>query len=245
VLSAALFGGLLVLVSTGLLDGLSLVVEARARSEALQAAILEHLALSAGALALALAVTLPVAGLSLLAPRPVAATQAILNLVQVIPAVALFGLLLPMLAALLDHMPALRQMGVRAIGPTPALIGVAAYCALPLLRGLIGGLHSPDPAVLEAGQAMGFSRWRLLLMVRLPLGWPVLASALRVATVQSIGLVTLGGLIGAGGLGALVFEGMAQFASDLILLGAIPIVVLALIVDAVLALALPSAESRR
>jgi osmoprotectant transport system permease protein len=245
VLSAALLAALAVLVAAGLLDGLSLVVEARARSGALQAAILEHLALSTGALALALAGTLPIAGLSLVAPRPAAAAQAVLNLVQIIPAVALFALLLPFLAALLDAVPALRRMGIRAIGPAPALIGVAAYCALPLLRGLVGGLHSPDPAVIEAGRAMGFTRWRLLIAVRLPLGWPVLASALRVAVVQSIGLVTLGGLIGAGGLGALVFEGMAQFATDLILLGALPIVLLALIADAVLGLALPGAGERR
>jgi osmoprotectant transport system permease protein len=243
--SAVLFLGLAALVTAGFLDHLSLVVEARARSQALQAAILEHLVLSAGALALALAGTLPVAALSLAAPRPAAAAQTALSIVQIIPAVALFALLLPLIAALLVQMPILRQIGIRAIGPAPALIGVAAYCALPLLRGLVGGLHSPDPAVLESGRAMGFSRWRLLVAVRLPLGWPVLASALRVAAVQSIGLVTLGGLIGAGGLGALVFEGMAQFATDLILLGALPIVVLALVADAILGLALPRSGAWR
>jgi osmoprotectant transport system permease protein len=72
---------------------------------------------------------------------------------------------------------------------------------------------------------------RTTLEVRIPLGLPILMSALRVAAVQSIGLMTLGGLIGAGGLGAIVFEGMSQLASDLIILGAIPIVILALIAD--------------
>jgi osmoprotectant transport system permease protein len=81
---------------------------------------------------------------------------------------------------------------------------------------------------------MGMTQARITREVRLPLGLPVLAAALRVAAVQSIGLVTLGGLIGAGGLGAVVFEGMSQLAADLILLGALPIVALALLADAFL-----------
>ena len=135
--------------------------------------------------------------------------------VQVIPALALFGLLIPVLAALLSAVPALRSLGLGAIGPAPALIGVAVYLALPLLRGLVTGLRATDPAVVEAAQAMGMTELRITLEVRIPLGLPILMSALRVAAVQSIGLMTLGGLIGAGGLGAVVFEGMSQLAADL------------------------------
>jgi osmoprotectant transport system permease protein len=126
-------------------------------------------------------------------------------------------------------------MGLGAIGPTPALIGVAIYVALPLTRGVVSGLRSADPAAVEAARAMGMRKWQIATGIRLPLGLPVLAGALRVATVQSIGFMTLGGLIGAGGLGAIVFEGMSQLAADLILLGALPVIALALLADALLA----------
>jgi osmoprotectant transport system permease protein len=103
--------------------------------------------------------------------------------------------------------------------------------ALPLLRGIVSGLKATDPSVVEAAQAMGMTDLRTTLDIRIPLGLPILMGALRVAAVQSIGLTTLGGLIGAGGLGAIVFTGMSQFAADLIILGSIPIVLLALAVD--------------
>ena len=151
--------------------------------------------------------------------------------VQVTPSIALFGLLIPLLAGLLSVAPSLRSFGLGAIGPAPAVIGAAIYIALPLLRGLVGGLRAADPAAIEAARALGFSEARTTLEIRIPLSLPILVGALRVAIVQSIGLVTLGGLIGAGGLGALVFEGMAQFAADLIVLGALPIVGLALAAD--------------
>jgi osmoprotectant transport system permease protein len=218
-----------------LFDGVSLMVEYRARSAALHSAIGQHLLLSAGALALSLAIAAPLGWAAWRSRRVEATANAVLAAVQVTPAIALFGLLIPVLAALLSFAPALRQLGLGAIGPAPALIGVAVYLALPLLRGFVSGLKATDPAVVEAAQAMGMTQLRTTCEIRIPLGLPILMSALRVAAVQSIGLVTLGGLIGAGGLGAIVFEGMSQFAADLIILGAIPIVILALVVDGGLA----------
>ena len=94
--------------------------------------------------------------------------------------------------------------------------------------------HLTDPAVVEAARAMGMGEGRIAAEIRVPLGLPVFAAGLRVSAVQCIGLATLGGLVGAGGLGAVVFEGMAQFAADLILLGALPVVALALFADALL-----------
>jgi osmoprotectant transport system permease protein len=219
----------------GLLDSISLVVEYGHRREALHAALIRHLALALGALALGLAMVLPVGWAAFHRPRIEAIADAVLGAVQVTPSIALFGLLIPLLAGLLSLAPDLRAWGIGAIGATPTVIGVAVYLALPLLRGLVGGLRAADPAAIEAARALGFSETRTTLEVRVPLSLPVLVGALRVATVQSIGLVTLGGLVGAGGLGALVFEGMAQFAADLIVLGALPIVGLALAADLALA----------
>jgi osmoprotectant transport system permease protein len=92
-------------------------------------------------------------------------------------------------------------------------------------------LRAADPATIDAAAAIGLTRRQILLGVRLPLGAPILVAALRVASVQSIGLATLGALVGAGGLGSMVFDGMAQFAPDLILLGALPVIGLSLIVE--------------
>jgi osmoprotectant transport system permease protein len=226
--AAILVGG----YGLGLFDHLSLVIEYKARLASVHQAFRQHIVLALAALALALAIALPLSWASFRFPRVEAVANAALGAVQITPAIALFGLLVPLLAALLAAAPFLRELGVGAVGPAPAIIGVAVYVALPLLRGLVSGLRTTDPAVVEAAQAMGMTHAQTVREVRIPLGLPILIGALRVAAVQSIGLVTLGGLIGAGGLGAIVFEGMSQLAADLILLGAIPIVGLALAVDA-------------
>ncbi len=239
-----LVGGAGLAAALGAFDALSLAVEFRARSGEIGAGLLRHAALAAAALGLALALALPLGGLASVSPRLGAGLDAALGAVQVIPAIALFGLLVPMLAILLAAAPGLRAWGVAAIGPAPAVIGVAAYLLLPLVRGLAAGLASADPAACEAARAMGYSRARVLREIRVPLGLPVLGGALRVAAVQAVGLTTLGGLVGAGGLGALVFDGMAQFAPDLILLSAIPVVLLGVAVDAGLGLLLGAGARR-
>ncbi|MFH6782979.1 ABC transporter permease [Methylobacterium sp. MA0201] len=218
------------------LDALSLAVEYRARAASIGTAFVQHLGLAGASLALALVVAGPLALLHLRGGPASRLADGLLNGIQVVPALALFAALVAGLSALLALVPALRSVGLAAIGPTPAVIGTAAYLGLPLVRGLAAGLAGVDPDVLAAARAMGLTPRQVLLRVRLPLGAPVLIGALRVAAVQSIGLATLGGLVGAGGLGAVVFEGMAQFAQDLILLGALPVIGLALAVDAGLAL---------
>lgn len=235
-------GLVIVGAALGWFEHLSLMVEYRMRFSALSAAAAQHLVLSFGALVLSFALAAPLGWAALHSRRFEAIADVALATIQVTPALALFGLLIPVLAALLSAFPGLRSLGLGAIGPAPALIGVAVYLALPLLRGLVTGLRATDPAVVEAAQAMGMTELRTTLEVRIPLGLPILMSALRIAAVQSIGLMTLGGLIGAGGLGAVVFEGMSQLAADLIILGAIPIVILALAADIGLAWISPSFE---
>jgi osmoprotectant transport system permease protein len=216
----------------GLFDSLSLVVEYRARADAVRAALLTHLALAGGAILLALFIALPLAWAAFRRPRLAALAGAVLSGVQVVPALALFAILIPLLAALLAAVPGLRGLGLAAIGPAPAVLATAAYLTLPLFRSQSGGRAAADPAAVAAARAMGMTEARITREVRLPLALPVFAGGLRVALVQAIGLMTLGGLVGAGGLGAVVFEGLAQFATDLMLLGALPIVALALSADA-------------
>ncbi|HEY4252340.1 MAG TPA: ABC transporter permease subunit [Roseomonas sp.] len=220
----------------GLLDRLSLVVEYQTRGEELRAALLQHLALSGAALGLVLLLGIPLGWWAFRSPRAEAALGVVLNGVQIVPALALFGALIPLLSLLLRAVPGLRGLGVEAIGTAPALIGTVAYAGLPLWRGIVTGLAAAPREVLGVAEAMGMGEARVTRAVRLPLGLPVFLGALRVAAVQCIGLVTLGGLVGAGGLGALVLEGMAQFATDLILLSALPIILLALLADGALRL---------
>lgn len=231
---AALALAVAVLWRWGALDALSLVAEYRARADAVQAAVWQHLALAVAALGLAAAVAVPLGWWAFRSGWVEAAVGGALNGLQVVPALALFGLLIPLLSALLGAAPWLRAVGVEAIGAAPALLAVSAYAALPLWRAVVAGLGAADPAAVAAARAMGMTEGRIAAEVRVPLGLPVFAGGLRVAAVQCIGLATLGGLVGAGGLGAVVFEGMAQFAADLILVGALPIVALALLADALL-----------
>jgi osmoprotectant transport system permease protein len=215
----------------GAFEALSIMVEYRARADLFHAALLRHLALSGAALALALLVSVPLGWAAFRRPRLRGAVEAVLNGVQVVPAVALFGLLVSLLSLALAAWPSLRALGLAAIGPTPAVVAVAAYLMLPLTRAIAMGLRAVDPALIEAARGMGMGERRIAFEVRLPLGLPVFVAGLRVAAVQAVGLTTLGGLVGAGGLGAVVFEGMAQFASDLIILGSAPIIALALLAD--------------
>jgi osmoprotectant transport system permease protein len=235
--------GAMALAWTGVLDALSIAVEASTRAEAIGAALVEHLALSGAALGLALLLSVPAGAAGFAVPRLGAALEAALGAVQVVPAIALFGLLVPLLSLLLAAFPGLREAGLGAIGATPALIGITLYLALPLARSVRTGLAAADPAAVAAAEAIGMRPGGITRRVRLPLGLPVFAAGLRVAAVQAVGLVTLAGLVGAGGLGAIVFEGMAQLATDLILLGAFPIVALALTIDALLAAAEAAAAS--
>jgi osmoprotectant transport system permease protein len=226
--------GVILLAAAGLMDGLSLAVEYRARADQLHTALGRHLWLSLTALGLSFLATAPLAWLAFRSRKAEAAVGGVLSAVQVMPAIALFALLVSLLSLLLKAAPPLRAAGLQAIGPTPAVIGIAAYLALPLLRALVASLRAADPAIVEAARAMGMGEARLTWGIRVPLGLPILSAGLRLAAVQSIGLTALAALVGAGGLGAVIFEGMAQFAGDLILLGALPVIGLALLADALL-----------
>ncbi|HEX3885164.1 MAG TPA: ABC transporter permease, partial [Stellaceae bacterium] len=155
---------------------------------------------------------------------PVFAT---LNLLQTVPSIALFALLIAPLSAL----------GLGGIGPVPAVIALVLYALLPVARNTATGLGGIDPAVADAARGMGMTGRQILWRVEMPLAAPVLLAGLRIVTVQTIGLTVVAALIGAGGLGSFVFEGLGEDAADLVLLGALPAILLALAADFVLQLA--------
>jgi osmoprotectant transport system permease protein len=228
--AAVVAGAIECLWMAGALDALSLAVELRARSDTLGAAIGEHLVLALGALLLAAGLT---GGLALWR-RGRGVVELTVSGVQVVPAVALLGALVAAVSALLSAAPLLRGYGLSALGSAPAVTGIAAYLLLPLWRGQQAARRAAGPGQHDAARALGLTRRQILVTIRLPLGAPDLLGGLRVAAVQALGLATLGALVGAGGLGTLVFDGMAQFAPDLILLGALPVILLSLTVEAAL-----------
>ena len=156
------------------------------------------------------------------------------NFVQTIPSLALFGLLIAPLAYFSDAVPFLRQLGVKGIGTAPALIALTLYSLLPIIRNTFTSLTIIPRGVIDAGLGMGMSRRQLLVKVQIPLALPVVLTGIRTSAVQAIGNTTVAALIGAGGLGTFVFQGLGQAAPDLILLGAISIIFIALAADTAL-----------
>ena len=150
--------------------------------------------------------------------------------------VALFGLLIAPLAGLVKSFPALGMLGIAGTGLTPALIALVLYALLPLVHGVVAGLGQVAPDVLESAHAMGMSARQCFWKIQLPLALPLLLRSLRVVAVQTVGMAVIAALIGAGGFGALVFQGLLSSALDLVLLGVVPTIALAVVVDALFAL---------
>jgi osmoprotectant transport system permease protein len=179
---------------------------------------LEHLWLVAISTLLAAAIGIPLGITSarwLAWNKPVLGTA---NIIQTIPSLALFGFLLPV-----------PWLGDRA--DRLAILALTLYALLPIIRNTYTGIRSVDPAVVEAGRGMGLTDRQLLLQVELPLATSVILSGVRIAVVVSVGLATIAAAIGAGGLGEFIFRGLAMVNNQLILAGAIPAAVLALLAD--------------
>lgn len=223
--------GAMLLAASGLFDALSLTREFATRRQAFCDAITRHMALVGASVALAAAIGFPLGVVAARRPGVQNPVFAALNILQTIPSIALFGLLIWPLSALVAGVPRLAQLGVGGIGVAPAIIALVLYALLPVVRNTSVGLAGVDNAVIEAGRGMGMSPGQIFRQIELPLALPVLLAGLRIVTVQAIGLAVVAALIGAGGLGAFVFEGLGQYAIDLVLLGALPAIFLALAAD--------------
>jgi osmoprotectant transport system permease protein len=156
------------------------------------------------------------------------------SMVQSIPSLALFGLLIPVLSALSFAYPVLRDLGIRGVGVAPAMIALTLYSLFPVVQNTYAGFRSVDLSAIDAASGMGMSRRQVFFRIEAPLAAPVVLDGLRTASVQAVGLVAVAALIGAGGLGWFVFRGIGQAAPDLIILGSIPIIALAVAMDAVM-----------
>ena len=224
---------IVVLVFAGELDRLSLLKEYANRKDVFQGALVRHVEIVVAALMPTLILGIPL-GIALhRRTKSQGPVFAVLNVIQTVPSIALFGLLLVPLALLATAIPSARELGISGIGMAPAVIALVLYSLLPVARSTVAGLGQVPRSVVEAAAAMGLSRAQVLRRVEIPIAFPVFLSGVRIAAVQAVGLAVVAALIGAGGLGTLVFQGLASGALDLVLLGVIPVVALAVLVDAV------------
>jgi osmoprotectant transport system permease protein len=155
----------------------------------------------------------------------------VLNVIQTIPSIALFGLLMTPLAWIAIQLPALGRAGISGVGLAPAVIALFMYALLPIVRSALAGLEQVPAEAINAARGMGMSAGQLLWQIELPLAMPVLLIGLRTAVVQTTGLAAVSALVGAGGLGQMMFDGLFSAANELVILGVIPIVLLALLAD--------------
>ena len=226
----------LLILFSGDLNQLSLLKEYVNRQEVFDNALAQHLTILFGTLIPALLLGVPLGIGCYRHPSRQGAVFTVLNVIQTIPSVALFGLLIAPLAGLVKSFPALAAAGIAGTGMTPALIALVLYALLPLVRGVVAGLSQVPPDVLESAHAMGMSARQCFWKIQLPLALPLLVRSLRVVTVQTVGMAVIAALIGAGGFGALVFQGLLSSALDLVLLGVVPTIALAVVLDALFAL---------
>jgi len=179
---------------------------------------LDHLSLSASAVLLALVIAIPLGILAARYPRVSTPLLGFLGAIYTIPSLAFLALLIPVLG----------------IGREPAIVVLAAYAQIFLVRNIAAGLRGVDAATLEAASGLGMTRWQQFIKVRWPLALPVIIAGLRTAAVTTISLATVAAWIGAGGLGTLLFEGISRLDPNRILAGTIAITALALLTDALL-----------
>jgi len=204
----------------------------RAHASEVATLIAQHVALVAASTLAAVAAGVPLGVLAARRPRVGGPLSAAASVVQTIPSLALFGFLLPL--------PLVGGVGARS-----ALTALILYALLPVIRTTAAGLRAIDPAILEAATAMGMTPRQRLVRVELPLALPAIVAGIRVATVVGVGTVTIAAAIGAGGLGEYIYRGLSMVDATVILAGAIPAAVLALLADGALLLIERALSSRR
>ena len=228
VLMLALFAAVtLFALAHGTFDHLSVMREYAVNAGRFAHEVRQHVWLALGSLGAAVIVALPLGILCHRVPRLRGGVLGTLNVIQTIPAIALFGILMAPLGALAAAVPLAAQLGIRGIGAAPAVVALFLYSLLPVVANTVAGLKRVSPAAVEAARGMGMTSWQVLTGVELSLALPTILTGIRIVLVQNIGLVTVAALIGGGGLGVFVFQGIGQTAIDLVLLGAIPTVALA------------------
>ncbi|MBN9304630.1 MAG: ABC transporter permease [Devosia sp. 67-54] len=233
-LLAAIAAVIAAILWSGLWNDLSVLREYANRADSFWREAGTHLVLALGSLLAAIVVGIP---LGIVCDRVLPLRAVILNVlnaVQTIPSIALFGLLIAPLAWIAASVPGAAALGIAGIGIAPAMLALFLYSLLPVVANTVAGLDGVPPETEEAARGMGMTGRQRLLQIELPLAFPVILTGIRIVLVQNIGLATVAALIGGGGFGVFVFQGVGQTAMDLVLLGAVPTVALAFAAGAIL-----------
>ncbi len=231
---AVVAAGMWLLLALGGWDGLSILKEYASRADSFWAEAGRHLTLALGSLVAAVIVGIP---LGILCHRIEALRDAVLNLlniIQTIPSIALFGILIAPLGWMAANVPGAAAIGIRGVGAAPAFVALFLYSLLPVVANTVVGLAGVPSEANEAARGVGMTGRQQLFQVEFPLAFPVILTGIRIVLVQNIGMATIAALIGGGGFGVFVFQGIGQTATDLVLLGALPTVALAFAVAVVL-----------
>ena len=234
----------LLMLSGGQLAQLSILKEYANRQQVFDQAFSRHLMLLGGTLLPALLIGVPLGIWLYRRSRWQSGVFGVLNVIQTVPSVALFGLLIAPLAGLAQAFPTLSNWGIGGIGAAPALIALVLYALLPLVRSVVAGLQQVPAEVIETARGMGMGPLQQFWHAEVPLALPVWLAGLRVVVVQTLGMAVIAALIGAGGFGAIIFQGLLSSALDLVLLGVIPVVALAVILDALFRLVISLLERK-
>ena len=240
----ALAAAVAAIAASGALDALSLTREFHAQRATFASELARHVGLVAFAILLACLCAVPLTLAAVYRENARATIFTTLNLLQTIPSIALFGVLIAPLSFLGAQVPLANKIGIGGIGAAPAIIALVLYALLPLVRSADAGLLNVPADVRESARGMGMTPRQIFWRVDLPLALPALISGLRVATVQSIGLAVVAALIGAGGLGTFVFQGIGEYALDLVLVGTLPTIALAVSADALFQIVLANLRCR-
>ena len=227
-------GALALLLLSGIWDNLSILKEYYTRADSFWREARQHLLLALGSTAAACLIGIPLGIASHRMRTLRAAVMQALGVVQTIPSIALFGLLMAPLGAVAASVPLAAALGIKGIGAAPAFIALLLYALFPIVANTIAGLSQVPALAVDAARGMGMSARQRLLGVEMPLALPVILAGMRIVLVQNLGLATVAALIGGGGFGTFVFQGIGQTAIDLVLLGAIPTVTLSFVASIVL-----------
>ena len=212
---------------SGFWDNLSVLREYASHADTFGREVRTHAGLALSSVAAATAIGIPSAILARPIPALRAALLSVLNVVQTIPSMALFGMLIAPLAWIGRTVPGASDLGIAGIGAAPAFVALFAYALLPVAAATVAGLDAVPGPVRDAARGVGMTERQCLFQVELPLARPAILTGIRIVLVQNIGLAVIAGLVGGGGLGVFVFQGISQNAGDLVLLGALPTVALA------------------
>lgn len=185
------------------------------RKEEIAKLLLQHIELTVLAVLIAVIIGVPLGILITKVKKLSKPVIGVANVVQAIPSLALLGFLIPSLG----------------IGSKPAIVMVVLYSLLPIVKNSYIGLISIDSDIIESAEGMGMTKNQILMKVQIPLAMPIIMAGIRIASVTAVGLMTIAAFIGAGGLGYMVFSGVQTVNNNMILSGAIPACILALLID--------------